>query len=172
MPHTLRRIGIAVAAAGAAAYATGAGLIWRYPDRFVGFPESEAAQPPGAAVLMIALAPDLGRGVETAVEHPADGVERGGPRVAQQLAHRSRRPLVPLLVIHGKRDDLVPPEMGITIYMRATAKNSLLLVHGETHSDAATVDTDAYQAALERLLPGPDRALAGARPRAAPSRAG
>jgi hypothetical protein len=48
MPHTLRRIGIAVAAAGAAAYATGAALVWRYPDRFVGFSEPEAARTPGA----------------------------------------------------------------------------------------------------------------------------
>jgi hypothetical protein len=56
--------------------------------------------------------------------------------------------------------------------MRATAKKSLLLVDGATHSDAATVDTDAYQAALERLLPAPDRAFASVRPRAAPSRAG
>jgi pimeloyl-ACP methyl ester carboxylesterase len=121
---------------------------------------------------MIVQAPDLVRGVDTAVEHPADGVERGGPRVAQQPADRSRRPLVPLLVIHGKRDDQVPPEIGITIYMRATAKKSLLLVDGATHSDAATVDTDAYQAAVERLMPGLDRAFASFRPRAAPSRAG
>jgi fermentation-respiration switch protein FrsA (DUF1100 family) len=123
-------------------------------------------------VLIIVQAPDLGRGVETAVEHPADGGESGGPRVAQQLADRSRHPFVPLLVIHGKRDDLVPPEMVITIYMRAAAKKSLLLVDGATHSDAATVDIDAYQAAFARLMPGPDRALAGLTPRAAPSRAG
>jgi hypothetical protein len=84
-----------------------------------------------------------------------------------------RRLNVPLLVMHGKRDDLVPPEMGVALYMRATAKKSLLLVEGATHGDAAIVDAEAYQAAFERLMPlSPDRAVAGVTPRAAPTRAG
>ncbi len=36
-------------------------------------------------------APDLRRGVEAVADQPVDRVERGDPRVAQQLAHRSRR---------------------------------------------------------------------------------
>ena len=62
--------------------------------------------------------------------------------------------------------------MGIALYMRATAKKSLLLVEGATHSDAAIVDAEAYQAAFERLMPlSPERAVAALTRRAAPTRA-
>jgi len=297
MPQTIRRIGVALAAAAAAAYATGAALVWRYPDRFIDFPARETPQTPGmlgldyrevwlragprralvhgwwlpngrdapallllpgtgrskaglvhvaaamhaagAAVLMIDYRglgrsdrgplteasmfedaeaawlelrwhqPDAGRrfvyghslGAATALEIAArypdvkGVVIEGAPTSIRELlrdswaatlypvdrmldgrfdaAAKVRRLNVPLLVIHGKRDDLVPPEMGVALYMRATAKKSLLLVKGATHSDAAIVDAEAYQAAFERLMPlSPERAVADVTPRAAPSRAG
>jgi hypothetical protein len=59
----------------------------------------------------------------------------------------------PLLVIHGKRDPIVPPEMGVELYLRAGEPKRLLLVEGASHSDAATVGKAEYQAALERMLP-------------------
>lgn len=83
-----------------------------------------------------------------------------------------RRLNAPLLVIHGKRDPIVPHAMALELYLRAGGRKALLLVDGAAHADAALVDTGAYQAALERLLPGPGRALAGVTPRVAPSRAG
>ena len=59
------------------------------------------------------------------------------------------------------------------LYLRAPGRKSLLLVEGATHGDAASVDAAAYQAAFERLMPlSPERAVAGLRRRAAPSRAG
>jgi fermentation-respiration switch protein FrsA (DUF1100 family) len=297
MPRTIRRLGIAVAAAAAAAYATGAALVWRSPDRFVPFPESEAPQTPGmlglayrevwlrsgpnralvhgwwlpnrrdapavlllpgtgrskaglvhvaatmhaagAAVLMIdyrglgrsdrgplteasmyedaeaawhelrwhqpeggrryvyghslgavpalelaARYPDvegvvvegaptsiraLLRGSWTAALYPTERLLRGRFDAAAKLARLN----TPLLVIHGKRDPIVPHAMGVELYVRASGRKSLLLVEAAAHSDAARVDAGTYQAALERLMPAVgDRALARLTPRAAPSRGG
>lgn len=297
MPRMIRRIGLALAAAAAAAYATGAALVWRSPDRFIPFPERATPRTPGmlgidyrevwlragprrafvhgwwlpngrdapallllpgtgrtkagmvhvaaamhaagAAVLMIDYRglgrsdrgtvteasmyedaeaawqelrwhqPDTGRrfvyghslgaapALELAARYPdVNGVViEGAPTSIRELLRESwaaalypvdrmldgrfdaaakvRRLGVPLLVIHGNRDDLVPPEMGIALYMRATTRKSLLLVDGAAHGDAASVDAAAYQAAFERLMPlSPERAVAGLRRRAAPSRAG
>jgi alpha-beta hydrolase superfamily lysophospholipase len=59
----------------------------------------------------------------------------------------------PLLVIHGKRDAIVPAAMGVELYLRARAAKRLLLVDGAAHSDAAIVGQADYQAAFERMLP-------------------
>ena len=295
MPRTIRRIGLALAAA-AAAYATGAALLVRVPDRFVDFPEHELALTPGAlgiefrevwlgagpnralvhgwwlpngrnlqavlllpgtgrskaglvhvaaamhaagaAVLMVDYRglgrsdrgplteasmfvdaeaawhelrwhqPEGGRRIvyghslgaaaalELAARYPdVEGVVvEGAPTSIRELlrggwvaklypaelllagrfdvASKLRRLNVPLLVIHGKRDPIVPPAMGLELYARAPGRKALLLVDAAAHADAARVDADAYQAALERLMPGPDRAFAGLRLRAAPGRGG
>jgi hypothetical protein len=295
MPRTIRRIGLALAAAAAAAYATGAALLWRSPDRFVPFPENERPLTPGALGIdyrevwlhagpdralvhgwwlpngrnaqAVLLLPGTGRSkaglvhvaaaihaagaavlvidyrglgrsdrgwpTESTMYEDAEAAWRelrwhqpeGGRRlvyghslgaaaalelaarypdvegVAVEAAPTSLRELlrdswiaalypldwllgarfdaaakvrrlnVPLLVIHGKRDPIVPHAMGVELYARAGGRKALLLVEGASHADTAIVDAGAYQAALERLLPEPDRALAGLRPRAAPSRA-
>ena len=88
------------------------------------------------------------------------------------LAAKLRRLTVPLLVIHGKNDGIVPPAMGIQLYLRASGRKSLLLVDGAAHSDAAVVGATEYREAVERLLPSVKRALAALTRRAAPSRAG
>jgi pimeloyl-ACP methyl ester carboxylesterase len=296
MTRTVRRFGLALAAAAAAAYATGAALLWRSPDRFVAFPELETPLTPGAlgidyrgvwlragpnralvhgwwlpngrnlqavlllpgtgrskaglvhvaaamhaagaAVLMIDYRglgrsdrgplteasmfvdaeaawhelrwyqPEGGRRIvyghslgaaaalELAARYPdVEGVVvEGAPTSIRELlrggwiaqlypaelllagrfdvASKLRRLNVPLLVIHGKRDPIVPPAMGLELFARAPGRKALLLVDAAAHADAARVDADAYQAAVERLMPGPDRAFAGLRPRAAPSPGG
>jgi pimeloyl-ACP methyl ester carboxylesterase len=111
---------------------------------------------------------ELLRGGWIATLYPADLLLAGRFDVASKL----RRLNAPLLVIHGKRDPIVPHAMALELYLRAGGRKALLLVDGAAHADAAIVDTGAYQAALERLLPGPERALAGVRLRAAPSRGG
>lgn len=297
MPQTIRRIGVALAAAAAATYATGAALVWRSPDRFIDFPGPEAEHTPGmlgiesrevwlragpnralvhgwwlpngrdapavlvlpgtrraksgmvqlaaamhaagAAVLMIDYRglgrsdrawtteatmyedaeaawqelrwhqSDAGRrfvyghslgaapALELAARYPdVRGVAiEGAPTSMRELlrdswvaalypvdrlvgdrfdaAAKVRRLNVPLLVIHGKRDPIVPHAMGMELYLRAPGRKSLLLVEAAAHGDAASVDAEAYQAAFERLMPlSPERAVAGLRRRAAPSRAG
>jgi len=277
MPRLLRRAFVFVAATAVALYATGAALLWHFPDRFVGFPEAEVRQNPGmkgltyfdfwlragprrelvhgwfvpnerhapvvlllhgtgrtiagmvhvaatlheagAAVVMIDYR-GLGRsargfmtettmyedaeaawhelrwhqadpslrliyghslGAVTALELAArypdvNGVvvEAAPTSIADLLreswvarlypvdlmlagrfdaAAKVRRIAAPLLVIHGKRDHLVPSTMGVELYLRATGRKRLLLVEGATHSDAATVGAREYLAALERMLP-------------------
>ncbi|HSD41528.1 MAG TPA: alpha/beta fold hydrolase [Burkholderiales bacterium] len=297
MSRTIRRVVLALAAAAAGIYATGAALLWRSPDRFMDFPEPEAPHSPGmlgidyrevwlragpnralvhgwwlpngrdapavlvlpgtgrskagmvhtaaaihaagAAVLMIDYRglgrsdrgpltessmyedaeaawhelrwhqPDAGRrfvyghslgaapALELAARYPdVSGVAiEGAPTSMRELlrgswvealypvdailagrfdpAGKLRRLSAPILVIHGKRDKLVPPAMGVELYMRATGRKSLLLVEEAAHSDAAAVGTREYQGAVEQLLgPGVNRALAALTRRAAPSRAG
>jgi pimeloyl-ACP methyl ester carboxylesterase len=297
MLQTIRRIGVALAAAAAAAYATGAALVWRSPDRFIPFAEHATPRTPGmlgidyrevwlragphralvhgwwlpngrdapvllllpgtgrtkagmvhvaaamhaagAAVLMIDYRglgrsdrgplteasmyedaeaawqelrwhqPDAGRrfvyghslgaapALELAARYPdVNGVViEGAPTSIRELlrdswaaalypvdrmldgrfdaAAKVRRLGVPLLVVHGTRDPVVPHTMGVQLYLRAPGRKSLLLVEGATHGDAASVDAEAYQAAFERLMPlSPERAVAGLRRRAAPTRAG
>jgi len=68
-------------------------------------------------------------------------------------AAKVRRVAAPLLVIHGRRDAIVPPAMGVELYLRATGRKRLLLVEEAAHSDAATVAAADYRAAFERWLP-------------------
>ena len=288
MSRMLRRFAVFLALTGVAVYATGAALLWHFPDRFVGFPEAEVRQTPGmmglgyfdfwlrvgprrewvhgwflpndrhapvvlllhgtgrtiagmvhvaatlhqagAAVVMIDYR-GLGRsargflteatmyedaeaawhelrwhqpdpalrlvyghslGAATALELAArypdvNGVvvEAAPTSIAALLreswvariypvdamlagrfdaAAKVRRIGAPLLVIHGKRDAIVPSAMGVELYLRATGRKRLLLVEGAAHSDAAIVGASEYQAALERMLPaGREPVLAGGR---------
>ncbi|HTO51345.1 MAG TPA: alpha/beta hydrolase, partial [Burkholderiales bacterium] len=92
--------------------------------------------------------------------YPIDGMLAGRFDAAAKV----RRIGAPLLVIHGKRDAIVPPAMGVELYLRATGAKRLLLVEGAAHSDAAIVAALEYQAAFERMLPpGREPALAGRR---------
>jgi pimeloyl-ACP methyl ester carboxylesterase len=296
MSRTIRRVVVALAATAVGAYATGAAIVWRSPDRFIPFPEPEIARTPGmlgirydevwlrvgphrelihgwwlpngrdapvclllhgtgrtkagmahvaaaihaagAAVLMIDYRglgrsdrgplteatmyedaeaawlelrwhqPDSARrfvyghslgaapALDLAARYPdvSGVIVEAAPTSVRDLlrdswlavlypidwmlaerfdpAAKLRRLNVPILVIHGKRDGIVPPAMGIELYLRATGRKSLLLVDEAAHSDAAIVGADEYRAAVERLLPSVNRALAALTRRAAPSRAG
>ena len=293
MSRVVRRVTVSLVAAAVAAYATGAALLWHFPDRFVHFPEAEVRQTPGmmgiryvdvwlragprrewvhgwflpndrhapvvlllhgtgrtiagmvhvaaaihqagAAVLMIDYRglgkssrgpltearmyedaeaawhelrwhqPDpalrlvyghsLGGAIalELAARYPdVNGVvvEAAPTSIAALLrdswvarlypvdamlvgrfdaAAKVRRVGAPLLVIHGKRDAIVPTAMGVEIYLRAAGAKRLLLVDRAAHSDAAIVGAAEYQAAFERMLPPlREPALARAASRAPP----
>jgi len=288
MWRMLRRLVVFLAATAVAMYATGAALLWHFPDRFVSFPEAEVRQTPGmvglrhfdiwlrvgprrewvhgwflpndrhapvvlllhgtgrtiagmvhvaaaihragAAVLMIDYRglgkssrgplteatmyedaeaawhelrwhqPDpalrlvyghsLGAvtALELAARYPdvSGVIVEGAPTSIAALLRESwlariypveamlagrfdaaakvRRVAAPILVIHGKRDAIVPSAMGVELYLRATGAKRLLLVEGAAHSDAAIVAALEYQAAFERMLPpGREPALAGRR---------
>ena len=277
MSRALRLVAVSLAVAAVAAYATGAAVLWQFPDRFVGFPEAEVPQTPGmiglryvdvwlrvgprrefvhgwflpkerhapvvlllhgtgrtiagmvhvagalhaagAAVLMIdyrglgkssrralteatmyedaeaawqelrwhqpdpalrlvyghslggvialelaARYPDVNgviveaaptsivallRDSWTARLYPVDALLGGRFDAAAKLPRLGS----PLLVIHGKRDPIVPAAMGVELYLRARGAKRLLVVDGAAHSDAAIVGGAEYQAALERMLP-------------------
>jgi len=55
---------------------------------------------------------------------------------------------VPLLVLHGDRDDLVPYEQGRKVFAAARAPKEFYTIHGATHNDTYRVGGDAY---FERL---------------------
>src|SRR5262245_52041399 len=288
MSRTLRRLVVSLTLTAVAAYATGAALLWHFPDRFIGFPEAEVRQTPGmkglgysdfwlrvgprrewvhgwflpndrhapvvlllhgtgrtiAGMLHVAAAIHQAGAAVVMIDYRGLGRSTRGPlteasmyedaeaawhelrwhqpdpalrlvyghslggAIALELAGRYpdvngvvveatptsiaallrdswvariypvdamlagrfdaaakvRRVTAPLLVIHGKRDALVPSAMGVELYLRATGSKRLLLVEGAAHSDAAIVGAREYQAALERMLPaGREPALAGAR---------
>jgi hypothetical protein len=273
MPQTIRRIGVALAAAAAAAYATGAALVWRCPDRFVDFPARETPQTPGmlastiaslargpprprpsggyrtagmrrspalpgtgrseawcvaaamhaagAAVLMIdyrglgrasrpahrgdmwggsgvaglrwhqraaAVSSGHSLGAVPALELAAlprrDGESsraasmraaagRGPPRSIDGCSPVAPQRSAPEYPAPGHRQTrrLVPPEMGITLYMRAPAKSRCC----SSRRDAQRYGERrcrAYRAAFERLMPLSRARVADLTRRAAPSRAG
>jgi uncharacterized protein len=122
-------------------------LAARYPD--VNGVVVEATPTSVAALL---------RGSWAARLYPVDAILAGRFDSAAKL----RRLGAPLLVIHGKRDAIVPPAMGVELYLRARGQKRLLLVDSAAHSDAAIVGAAEYQAAFGRMLPpGREPALAG-----------
>jgi pimeloyl-ACP methyl ester carboxylesterase len=81
--------------------------------------------------------------------YPVDAILAGRFDAAAKI----RRLGAPLLVVHGKRDPIVPAAMGVELYLRARGNKRLLLVDGAAHSDAATVGGAEYETAVARMLP-------------------
>ncbi|MDP4162653.1 MAG: alpha/beta hydrolase [Bacillota bacterium] len=63
---------------------------------------------------------------------------------------------LPLFIIHGDKDELVPTEMAHEIYNAATSEKELWIVHGAGHTEAYTIAEEEYQKRLKAFL---DRAL-------------
>jgi len=51
----------------------------------------------------------------------------------------------PLLIFHGDRDRIVPPEMSLRLFSRAREPKTLRLIAGAHHSDAFQVDEETYR---------------------------
>jgi hypothetical protein len=60
----------------------------------------------------------------------------------------------PLLVIHGDADELIPVEMGRTLYESANAPKQLYVVEGGTHNDTHLVGGESYYDTLRAWLNG------------------
>ena len=56
---------------------------------------------------------------------------------------------LPLLIIHGDKDALVPTEMGIRIFERANSDKELWIVPGAGHTEAYTIAEQEYQEKLK-----------------------
>ena len=59
---------------------------------------------------------------------------------------------VPLLLIHGDRDGVVPVEMSRRLFARASPPKTLHIIRGGGHCDVSTLDSSAYLAAWNRYL--------------------
>lgn len=81
--------------------------------------------------------------------YPVGSLTRGRFDVAARL----QRVAAPILFVHGRDDAVVPAAMSAELHRRARNPGALLIVDRARHGDAATVDAEAYSAAVERLLP-------------------
>jgi uncharacterized protein len=63
---------------------------------------------------------------------------------------------VPVVVVHGTRDAVVPYEMGEKLYAAARAPKRFIKVEGGSHHNLSYVAFDDYRAALEWLRKGSD----------------
>jgi hypothetical protein len=59
---------------------------------------------------------------------------------------------VPVSVVHGRRDRIVPVRMGIEVYEAAKRKGKLLLVEGAGHSDVAEIAGEDYWRWVDEAL--------------------
>ena len=59
---------------------------------------------------------------------------------------------LPLFIIHGDQDKLVPTEMASVLYEAATSKKELWIVPGAGHTEAYTVAEEEYQSRLKTFL--------------------
>jgi uncharacterized protein len=64
------------------------------------------------------------------------------------LAERLKRIRVPVLVLHGDRDSLIPFEMGQAVFQAANPPKTFYPVEGADHNDTAWVGAEAYFRAL------------------------
>jgi len=61
---------------------------------------------------------------------------------------------VPVSVVHGRRDRIIPFRMGVEVYEAAKRKGKLLLVEGAGHNDVAEIGgSDYWRWLTESLKP-------------------
>ena len=59
---------------------------------------------------------------------------------------------VPLLVLHGDRDDIVPIEAAEKVFEAAPAPKEFYIIHGAGHNDTHIAGGDGYFEALRRFM--------------------
>ncbi|HKX43418.1 MAG TPA: alpha/beta fold hydrolase [Burkholderiaceae bacterium] len=59
---------------------------------------------------------------------------------------------VPVLIVHGADDSLIPPRLGRALYERVTARKRFVLVDGGTHYSTNRVGAAQYREALRELF--------------------
>ena len=77
-----------------------------------------------------------------------------GPFVTQRFdaAGRIARLRIPVLVVHGSEDRLIPPELGRALYERAPKPKRFVLVEGGSHHSTNAVGQPQYRAAIAELF--------------------
>lgn len=59
---------------------------------------------------------------------------------------------LPLFIIHGNKDELVPTEMATDLYEAASSEKDLWIVEGAGHTEAYTVAEEEYKRRLQNFL--------------------
>lgn len=67
-------------------------------------------------------------------------------------AEKIGRAACPVLVIHGDRDELIPPQEGLALFEAAPAPKELYLVEGAGHNDVSMVAGDEYARRIASFL--------------------
>ena len=62
------------------------------------------------------------------------------------------RASVPVLVMHGDRDSVIPFPLGRELFERIPEPKTFVVVHGGDHNDAAAPDPAAYWAAIDHFV--------------------
>jgi alpha-beta hydrolase superfamily lysophospholipase len=77
-----------------------------------------------------------------------------GPLITQRFDSASRigRLRVPVLVVHGSEDALIPPALGQALYEKAPAPKQFVLVEGGSHHSTNRLGQAQYREALARLF--------------------
>ena len=65
-----------------------------------------------------------------------------------------KRVKIPLLVLHGDKDDVVPFESGYTLYKAAHEPKKFCAIEGASHNDTYIVGGEAYFAAINEFIKG------------------
>ena len=71
------------------------------------------------------------------------------------LVHRLKEVKVPVLVLHGDRDTVIPFEMGQRVYEAAQSPKRFYRIAGADHNDTYAVGGAAYYEELVRFLEDP-----------------
>jgi fermentation-respiration switch protein FrsA (DUF1100 family) len=71
---------------------------------------------------------------------------------------------LPVLIVHGTNDAVVPYEMGERLFAAATAPKRFIKVEGGSHHNLSAVANDQYRAALRELFHLVPRSLEASAP--------
>ena len=84
------------------------------------------------------------------------GLDPESPAIKETLRRHEekvRSITLPLLIIHGERDDLVPPEAAVALYdMAASEHKEIELIPGAGHNDLLWVGMAQYFGAVARFI--------------------
>jgi alpha-beta hydrolase superfamily lysophospholipase len=100
------------------------------------------------------------------VQHTAWRLLPVGLILTQEFDTLSKVPKirVPLLIVHGTGDTVVPYEMGERLYAAAATPKRFIRVEGGSHHNLSAVANDQYRAALRELFRLAPRALGASGP--------
>lgn len=110
-----------------------------------------AAEAPDAAGLII-------EGSFTSIPEVFSNLKWGwlpvGPLITQRFeaAERIERVKVPVLIVHGSADTLIPPALGRALYERAPDPKRFVLVEGGSHHNTNAIGQAQYRSALAELF--------------------